>query len=122
MNERSDVYNNAVISFVKEAQKKTDKEFYMIADDAFIINSFPFENILPHSDIASLWYTRNIYDYSRLKTAIAEGGILLYIGDGYKLATFNIDLENNFSLIKTIQGYKIYQNNNVTTTDLSNKK
>ena len=121
MNERSDVYNNAVISFVKEAQKKTHKEFYMIADDAFIINSFPSENILPHTDIASLWYTRNIYDYSRLKTAIAKGGILLYIGEGYKLATFNIDLEDNFSLIKTIEGYKIYQNNNATTADLSNK-
>jgi hypothetical protein len=122
MNERSDVYNNEVISFVKEAQNKTHKKFYMIADDAFIINSFPSENILPHTDIASLWYTRNIYDYSRLKTAIAEGGILLYIGEGYKLTIFNIDLENNFSLIKTIQGYKIYQNNNVTTADLSNKK
>jgi hypothetical protein len=110
MNEKSDVYKEEVISFIKEMQRKNPGDFYILADDAFIVNAFPLQNILPHHDIASLWYTRNVYDYHRLKAAIDEGKILLYVGEGYKLTSFDVELENSFSFVKKIQGFKVYQN------------
>lgn len=115
MNEKDDVYKKELLSFIKNVQKKNDSEFYILSENEIVLNSFPLQTVLPHHDIASLWYSRKVYDFAKLKKAVTEGTILLYVGNGDKLSPYNINLDGNFVHIETIDGNKIYRNKNVTS-------
>jgi hypothetical protein len=117
ISERDDVYKRELLDFIKREGQKGISNFYIVSEEAFVSNSFPLQTILPHHDIASLWYARNIYDFDELKKAVSLGTILLYVGNGDKLNPYDINLEDNFTLIKIIQGYKIYRNKNATSFD-----
>jgi hypothetical protein len=108
----NELYDYEILKFLKEIEMKNPGTFYMLADEAFIVNSLPKQNVVPHADIASLWYTRKIYDYTKLKTGISSGEISIYVGNGPKLSIFDIDLESNFSLLRTINGHNVYMNKN----------
>jgi hypothetical protein len=109
LTERDDVYKKEVLDFVRKEIAKSDTNCYIISEEAFINNAFPLQAVLPHHDIASLWYSRHVYDYHKLREAVSQGKILLCIGNGDKLKTFDIDLERNFNFITNIQGVDIYR-------------
>jgi hypothetical protein len=112
MSERDDVYKKELLDFIREEGRKDIRNFYIVSEEAFVNNAFPLQIVLPHHDIASLWYARNVYDFDKLKKAVSQGKILLYIGNGDKLSSYDINLEDNFTLIQVIEGYKIYRNKN----------
>ncbi len=112
-----DVYKKDLLAFISEEATKYPGNFHLLSEEPFINNAFPAYTVLPHHDIASLWYTRKIYDFANLKKAVSQGLITLYIGNGDKLEPYEIDLQENFLLIKTIQGFKVYKNRKVAVSE-----
>jgi len=112
MKEKDDVYKKELLSFIKNEKKTNNRQFYILSENEIVLNSFPLQTVLPHHDIASLWYSRKVYDFAKLKKAVTEGTILLYVGNGDKLSPYNISLGDNFVHIETIDGNKIYRNRN----------
>ncbi len=95
-----------VIDFLKK--NLNSKYFYSSSRELNL--SMPHQCVLFSGDIHSLTFKRKVYDYSLIHTCFETGEIKYLVSRRPITTLYEININEHFKLIKTIDGFNIYEN------------